>query len=1042
MKTKVKYLNKKLKEIAKKYLLVGFVFSALFFVILFLPKAVYAATYYVDKASIGGSCSDSNAGTSLTAPLCTIKQANQMVSPGDNVFIRAGTYTENSGHSAIIDPRMSGSASNYITYKNYNGENVVIGGVYQPILLGYPGSWTRDYIIVDGIKVDGVSQASSPIDIFAFVYGNHNIIRNCVMQYTRINSDWWKGIYVAPGSSYNQIINNTIRYVGTLDPTNQGANIGDSIWSDGDHTLIEGNNISYCGHDCLLLRGSYSIARNNDLHSHRGRTSAIHSDGTSNAHLVFENNIVRDSGGFTPGPCAAYGMQADSAYQIIRNNLFYNNHGHGLELWGMAGAGTSKNSRVYNNVMFGNGNNINGDVPQNEGYGIDLNFISETNIGDFSGIMMKNNILYKNRYVGVNYKGSTDPSRHFEINNFEDTDGTPAFINEASYDFHLNSNSACINKGAWLTTTTNAGSGTSIPVVDAGYFIDGFGIVDGDIIQLQGQTQTARITNIDYNNNIITVNTSLTWSSGVALSYSGSAPDIGAYEYVLTDTTPPTISNDQATNITANSATITWTTDENSDSQVEYGLTISYGSQTTLDPSMVTSHSVLVSGLSPSTLYHYRVKSKDAAGNLATSGDYNFTTSSVPALSGNVSGWAWSETIGWISFNCTDRGICGTSNYGVNINSSTGDFSGYAWAGGGVDAAGNPVPTLGWISFNRADTGNPLAAPYNGGSGPIANFDFATKRVRGWARALANGGGWDGWIKLGDDSGAWPAGGSGSQVNIPAIAGPDEFRGWAWGSDVVGWISFNCLDRAAGFCAGTSNYKVLLDINFPPTATCKETETWNSCVDSRNPALSWNYSDSDSDDQDAYQIQIDNDSAFSAPITIDVTADPSSSNTYQPSGTTLNWGTRYYWRVKVKDNQLWAISWSKSDTAPFNNYCFFDTPAHAYPNVKPPNYDFIWAPQNPSALEPVQFTDRSICYDDVITGSPCSSPDDGFKWTIPKTTQGDPLITFVENPVATFSQPGNWQVILEVTDDLGTCSAPKSVKVSYPLPSWKEIIPR
>jgi hypothetical protein len=32
-----------------------------------------------------------------------------------------------------------------------------------------------------------------------------------------------------------------------------------------------------------------------------------------------------------------------------------------------------------------------------------------------------------------------------------------------------------------------------------------------------------------------------------------------------------------------------------------------------------------LSGLSPGTLYHYLVKSRNAAGNLATSGDFTFT---------------------------------------------------------------------------------------------------------------------------------------------------------------------------------------------------------------------------------------------------------------------------------------------------------------------------------------------------------------------------------------------------------------------------------
>jgi hypothetical protein len=92
------------------------------------------------------------------------------------------------------------------------------------------------------------------------------------------------------------------------------------------------------------------------------------------------------------------------------------------------------------------------------------------------------------------------------------------------------------------------------------------------------------------------------------------------------DTTAPTISGISASGILSNSATINWATNEAADSQVEYGPTTSYGNSTSLDTSLVTSHAQTFSGFSPLTLYHYRVKSKDAAGNLATSGDYSFTT--------------------------------------------------------------------------------------------------------------------------------------------------------------------------------------------------------------------------------------------------------------------------------------------------------------------------------------------------------------------------------------------------------------------------------
>jgi hypothetical protein len=90
---------------------------------------------------------------------------------------------------------------------------------------------------------------------------------------------------------------------------------------------------------------------------------------------------------------------------------------------------------------------------------------------------------------------------------------------------------------------------------------------------------------------------------------------------------PPTISAVSASNVAASSQIITWTTDTPSDSQVEYGTTVSYGSFSVLDTVLVTAHSVTLIGLSPATLYHYRVKSRDGAGNLATSADFTFTTS-------------------------------------------------------------------------------------------------------------------------------------------------------------------------------------------------------------------------------------------------------------------------------------------------------------------------------------------------------------------------------------------------------------------------------
>jgi hypothetical protein len=94
-----------------------------------------------------------------------------------------------------------------------------------------------------------------------------------------------------------------------------------------------------------------------------------------------------------------------------------------------------------------------------------------------------------------------------------------------------------------------------------------------------------------------------------------------------TDTTAPVISAVGISGVTNRSATISWTTDEPATSVIEYGLsTSSYSSSTSLDSSLVYSHSVRVTGLAQNTTYHCRAVSQDAHGNSTSSGDYSFVT--------------------------------------------------------------------------------------------------------------------------------------------------------------------------------------------------------------------------------------------------------------------------------------------------------------------------------------------------------------------------------------------------------------------------------
>ena len=112
------------------------------------------------------------------------------------------------------------------------------------------------------------------------------------------------------------------------------------------------------------------------------------------------------------------------------------------------------------------------------------------------------------------------------------------------------------------------------------------------------------------------------------------------------DTTPPQISAVSAGTPSSSGATITWTTDEGSSSQVEYGTTTAYGQSTVQNSTLQTTHSQALSGLSAGTLYHYRVKSADAAGNLAVSGDATFTTANGSSTDPSVVG-SWGPVVPW-----------------------------------------------------------------------------------------------------------------------------------------------------------------------------------------------------------------------------------------------------------------------------------------------------------------------------------------------------------------------------------------------------------
>lgn len=170
----------------------------------------------------------------------------------------------------------------------------------------------------------------------------------------------------------------------------------------------------------------------------------------------------------------------------------------------------------------------------------------------------------------------------------------------------------------------------------------------------------------------------------------------------------------------------------------------------------------------------------------------------IPAVTAQneiqILGYAWSENIGWISFNCLNNNSCGgvpDKSYGVTIGADGTSVSGYAWS-----------DNIGWIQFGEPSNctspdGNPCQSQLN-----------ADDSLSGWAKALNGDGteGWGGWIKLAGLINSDPPSDPPKSYGVTVDRTTGEFSGYAWSDVVPGWISFNC-DNIVGGCTN-SPYKV------------------------------------------------------------------------------------------------------------------------------------------------------------------------------------------------------------------------------------------
>ncbi|MCD6399814.1 hypothetical protein J7L85_03385, partial [candidate division WOR-3 bacterium] len=354
------------------------------------------------------------------------------------------------------------------------------------------------------------------------------------------------------------------------------------------------------------------------------------------------------------------------------------------------------------------------------------------------------------------------------------------------------------------------------------------------------------------------------------------------------------------------------------------------------------------------------------------------------------------------------------------------DFYPFSWKAKAIDEDGRSSGWSGWWQFGK-DTIPPQAQiSYNLECASSTNFPVSLTESdelsgidQGQVQISINGGSWQNYKTTTED------------FTYPGQEGTTyQFR-------------YKVTDKAGNSSDWATGPAQTLSVNRAPSATNLTAEVYDPCsVPYTGALLSWTFSDPDGDPQFARRVQIDDNSSFSSPE-VDNYAEVSN-NAYASQVGDLKCYTTYYWRLKVWDSPCKASSsWIQGPS--FTTVC-------DYPDV-----DFTWQPEKIYFSQPIQFTDQSICYDEIpIDGKDCSSEEpqiDSFNWQFVLTKEDEwgetqtlfETSTTTENPTITLPYLGDLKITLTVTDSQGrSCSKTVDTSSRFPVwiwKTWREINP-
>lgn len=471
--------------------------------------------------------------------------------PGTLVLIREGTYKE-----ALV-PAASGTPSQPTTYGAYQNETAIITGPLDPAI-DLSG---RSHIVLDGLTVRGTT------GWLRAVGSRGVVIRRCRFSDARGRGSRGGMTFVSVAESVvrenvidgghdNLLLVNSNR---NIVEQNLIANGRDAAWAVlcGGENVIKGNwfvntlgkigEISDCDGTIEDVARRDNAAQRNLVEANLFFYTPPEGAGAPFAGLQYsgQSGLIRGNAfAVTSGPALRLSLDAETARFTTANRVYHNvflrTAYAALEL---PGEGPSafhdnifKNNILYGSVFKARGGSqpsarLNGKPVQVLGGRRD-GFVMERNVIFGAAPGERDVIVLDGPDTAAPAKGTLAWWQQQRPSPFVgNLEIRPVFRDELRYDVRLAAESVLLDEGAFLTRVSADGSGTRLPVEDASWFFDGFGLagVAADEIQLEGDLRVVRVVRVDRAGKALELDGALSWrrGQGLSLKYIGKAPDVG-----------------------------------------------------------------------------------------------------------------------------------------------------------------------------------------------------------------------------------------------------------------------------------------------------------------------------------------------------------------------------------------------------------------------------------------------------------------------------------------------------------------------------------